>query len=188
MKRTLLSIALVLATVAASGAYAQGAQSGWFVDANAGSAEWNMAQARTNEFSYRIDGGYLWNLGRGNSLGPEIGYTDFGTPSLPLGAASLNAKALTLGANYRFTFSNSNYLLAQAGFARTRFSAKPDSLAIFPDQGTTRANGWYGGIGVGHDFSNALAVDVVYDYYRVSRISGERPHLGVPSAGPEFRF
>lgn len=189
MKKLVLSIALGLAaTVAASGAYAQGSQAGAFVDANVGSAQWNMGQTRTNEFSYSINGGYLWNLGHGSSLGPEIGYTDFGTPSAALGAASLSAKAVTLGANYRFTFSNNNYLLARAGFMRARISAEPASLMVFPGETTRRANGFYGGIGIGHSFSKSLAVDVTYNYYRLSRINGERPHFAVPSAGLEFRF
>lgn len=189
MKKTVLSIALGLATaVATSAAFAQGSQAGWFVDANAGSAQWNMGQPRTNEFSYSIHGGYLWDLGHGSSLGPEIGYTDFGTPSAPLGAASLSAKAVTLGANYRFTFTDNNYLLARAGFMRARISAEPDSFVAFPGATTRRVNGFYGGIGIGHSFSKSLAVDVTYNYYRLSRINGERPHFAVPSAGLEFRF
>ncbi|MGH8111705.1 MAG: outer membrane beta-barrel protein [Rhodanobacteraceae bacterium] len=189
MKKTVLSIALGLATaVVASAAFAQSSQAGWFVDANAGSAQWNMGQTRTNEFSYSIDGGYLWKLGSGSSLGPEIGYTDFGTPNAPFGTASLNAKAVTLGANYRFTFTNNNYLLARAGFMRARISAEPDSFVVFPGETTRRANGWYGGVGIGHNFSKSLAVDVTYNYYRLSRINGERTHFAVPSAGLEFRF
>lgn len=194
MKKTLFALSLGLALIAsASVATAQNVANdngaGGFVGVTAGSAHWNASGATSDRFAYGVNGGYRWSLTDSQSLGAEIGYSDFG--KITSGPASLRGTGETLGANYRYSFGDGsaagNYFVqARAGYLRYNAKASLSGFGSVTDHG----NGFYTGVGVGHDFGRNFALSLNYDFHRANDVFGTGDHVkaGVTSVGAQYRF
>src|SRR6185437_1521571 len=100
-----------------------GADSGFFVNGNAGHSYFGSGQNKGSDTGYQIDGGYRWALAPGFALGPEVGYNDLGNvrvknvfnsnPVVAQGKSSLHG--WTVGANAKYNFTPNWYVSARTG-------------------------------------------------------------------------
>lgn len=195
MKKTLFSLTLGLALLAgASVASAQSANgAGGFVGVSAGSAHLTVANASADRFAYGISGGYRWDVSANQSLGAEVGYVDFGNVRGAVGPfnVKLSATGETLGANYRYTFgddtvSGDYFVAMRAGYLRWNGKVSVAGFGSATDHG----NGFYAGVGLGHDFTRNISLSVNYDFHRANDVAGSGDHInaGVTSIGAQYRF
>ncbi|MGH8114717.1 MAG: porin family protein, partial [Rhodanobacteraceae bacterium] len=78
MRNTAIVLAIA-AVFAAAPVFAQdttptGADSGAFIDGNAGHSYFGSGQNSGSDTGYQVSGGYRWAVGNGFAIGPEIGY------------------------------------------------------------------------------------------------------------------
>lgn len=196
MKQKILALSLALAALGVAGTVqAQDTNgAGAFVGAKVGSVHWKTADASTNRVAYGATGGYRWSLDANQSLGPEIGYTNFGKlrQTGPLGSASLGMEAATLGANYRYTFGQGAapgpyFVQGRAGYLRWHATDKA-RLAGVSSTSHDNGNGWYAGAAVGRDFTPNFGVTLGYDFHRANMDGNRHANFGVASVGAEYRF
>lgn len=197
MKKTLLSLSFALALAAgASTAIAQDTNAngaGGFVGATVGSAHWKADGSTANRFAYGVSGGYRWSLDANQSLGAEIGYTDFGTlhDRSAFASNSLDADAYTLGANYRYAFDNGEvnryFLQARGGYLRWNAKDRLNVYGVGRSSDTEHGNGWYAGVGVGRNLGDNVSLTLNYDFHRANA-SNDHVNFGVASIGAQYRF
>ena len=189
MKKIALSASLaLLALGGVSTAMAQDTSgAGGFVTAQVGNAHWNALGEHVNRFDYGVSGGYRWALDANQSLGAELGYTNFGRirgTAFGLVPYSVKGEGITLGANYRYNFQDpSIYLVGRAGYLRARVHENVPGYGHLNDY----SNGYYVGAAVGYDFTPAFGMQVGYDYNRAKPFGGHA-NLNVVSVGAEYRF
>jgi opacity protein-like surface antigen len=197
MRNTAIVLAIA-ATFAAAPVFAQdantsGADSGFFVNGNVGHSYFGSGKNSGSDTGYAINGGYRWTLGSGFALGPEIGYNDLGNvtlsnafnsqPVIAPGKASLHG--WTVGANAKYSLTPNWYVSARTGlYAWTGHGLSND---INPVDLRRTSDGYYGGVGVGYDFSRKFGVGLGYDYYRAKK-SDLNLSTGLLSANAEIRF
>ncbi|OOY83917.1 hypothetical protein BOW14_12755 [Solemya velum gill symbiont] len=82
----------------------------------------NRLTQKNTGFSYRVSGGYLFNITNNLKIGPELGY--FGYPkdkyTHPNFTFELKGYSVDLLANARYTFNNMLYGFVKGGFAYTQ--------------------------------------------------------------------
>lgn len=194
----ILSAAL-FGLLASGGAFAQSVDSpvsngsGAYVGIKGGQSHWRADGDTSNEFGWGVQGGYRFAIDANQSIGPELGYVDFGKVKdrFPGGHTSIDGKAATLGASYRYSFDNSEvYLLGRAGYERWygRATAAVDGLGYGHD--SDHGNGYYAGVGVGYDLTPQASIVAQYDYHRANDVFDSNTHVnnGVASLGFEYRF
>lgn len=198
MRNTAIVLAIA-AVFAATPVFAQdatnttGADSGFFVNGNAGHSYFGSGRNSGSDTGYQIDGGYRWALAPGFALGPEIGYNDLGNvrlknvfnsqPVVANNKASLHG--WTVGANAKYNFTPNWYVSGRTGL----YAWNGDGMTrdITPISTGRSGDGYYGGVGVGYDFSRAFGVGVGYDYYRAKK-NDINLSTGLLSAQAEVRF
>ena len=167
------------------------ADQGGFVQAKVGNAHWNGYGLSDDRVAYGVSGGYRFNIADRQSIGPEIGYVNFGKPRTSDGqgnSASVKGEAYTVGANYRYRFDATPVSFqARAGYARWHGRAQVTQVGFGTDAASANGNGWYAGLGVGYDFNDRTSLVVVYDYER-NKVFGQHINTGTATAGVEVRF
>lgn len=199
MRNTAIVLALAAAGVfAAVPAFAQdatasGADSGFYVNGAVGHSYFGSGHNSGSDTGYQINGGYRFALTPSFALGPEIGYNDLGnvdinnvfnsSPVIAHGKASLHG--WTVGANAKYSVTPNWYVSARTGLYA--WNGRGTSNDINPVDMHRNADGYYGGLGVGYDFSRKFGVGVGYDYYRAKK-DNLNLSTGLLSAQAEVRF
>lgn len=197
MRNTAIVLAIA-AVFAAAPVFAQdttpaGADSGAFINGNIGQSNIKHGINSGDDTGYAVNGGYRWEVAPNFAIGPEIGYNDLGNvrvknvfnsqPVVAPGKASLHG--WTVGANAHYNFTPNWYVSGRGGLYA--WNGHGMSNDINPVSTSSNSNGWYGGVGVGYDFSRRFGVGVGYDYYHASK-----NHLNLTtdmvSAQAEYRF
>lgn len=145
--------------------------------------------------TYGAQAGYRWHINADNSLGPEIGYIDFGKVDDGIGGfASLKLKgtAVTVGLNYQLTFGSGSFFLdARAGYMHWRGHASSQislgSLGSYSASGDGSGDGEYAGAGVGYYLTRNFGLSMNYDFHTTT-IDHQRVRLGSFTVGADFRF
>lgn len=197
MRNTAIILALAAAGLfAAAPVFAQDAtatDSGFFVNGTVGHSYFGSGQNSGSDKGYAIAGGFRWALGSNFALGPEVGYNDLGNvrlqnlvhsgPVIAAGKAALHG--WTVGANAKYNLTPNWYLSARTGlYAWNGHGASND---IDPVDVHRNADGYFGGVGVGYDFSRSVGVGLGYDYYR-ARKSDINLSTGLLGVNAEVRF
>jgi OOP family OmpA-OmpF porin/outer membrane immunogenic protein len=203
MRNTAIVLAIAAAFVAAPSfiqeAHAQdatnttGADSGFFINGNAGHSYFGSGRNSGSDTGYQISGGYRWALDNGFAIGPEIGYNDLGNirvknvfntnPVVANNKASLHG--WTVGANAKYNFTPNWYVSARTGLYA--WSGDGMTRDLTPISNHRSSDGYYGGLGVGYDFSRNFGVGIGYDYYRAKK-NDINLSTGLLSAQAEVRF
>jgi len=203
MRNTAIVLAIATAFVAApcfiQKAHAQdamnttGADSGFFVNGSVGHSYFGSGQNKGSDTGYQINGGYRWALAPGFALGPEIGYNDLGNirvknvfnsqPVVSDNKASLHG--WNVGANAKYNFTPNWYVAARTGLYA--WDGDGMSRGLTPISTGRSGDGYYGGLGVGYDFSRRFGVGIGYDYYRAKK-HDVNLSTGLLSAQAEVRF
>jgi opacity protein-like surface antigen len=203
MRNTAIVLAIATAFVAApcfiQKAHAQdamnttGADSGFFVNGSVGHSYFGSGQNKGSDTGYQINGGYRWALAPGFALGPEIGYNDLGNirvknvfnsqPVVSDNKASLHG--WNVGANAKYNFTPNWYVAARTGLYA--WDGDGMSRSLTPISTGRSGDGYYGGLGVGYDFSRRFGVGIGYDYYRAKK-HDVNLSTGLLSAQAEVRF
>lgn len=115
---------------------------------------------KSKGFSYRVSGGYLFNISNNFVIGPEIGY--FGYPDNKYKANGttvykFTGQVIDLLANARFYFADNFYVLGKAGIAYTRQKAKDEITNTTKSKILPEAS-----LGVGYKFMKNLSADISY--------------------------
>ncbi len=196
--------AFVLATAAAfavAPAFAQNytgtatpdPDSGFFINGSAGHSYFGSGHNSGSDTGYAINGGYRWALGNGFAIGPEIGYNDLGNVRIhnifnSNDIISPNKAALhgwTVGANAKYNFTPNWYVDAHTGLYKWYGHGLNNDLS--PLDVHRNADGYYGGVGAGYDFSRNFGVGLDYTYYRAEK-SDLNLSTGVLGVQAEVRF
>ena len=197
MRNTAIALAAI-AVFAAAPVFAQDANppstdSGFFINGNVGPSNLKHGINRGNDTGYAVNGGYRWALSPNFAIGPEVGYNDLGNvriknvfnsnPVLAPGKASLHG--WTVGANAHYDFTPNWYLSARGGLYA--WNGHGLSNDIDPVDTHRNSDGWYGGVGIGYDFSRNFGIGVGYDYYHASK-GNLNLTTDMVSAQAEYRF
>lgn len=180
MRNTAIVLALAAAGLfAAAPAFAQdtspGADSGFFLNGNVGQSNIKHGINSGDDTGYAVNGGYRWALSPNFAIGPEIGYNDLGNvriknvfnsqPVVSPGKASLHG--WTAGASAHYNMTPNWYLSARGGlYAWKGHGMSNDVNPVATDR---NSSGWYGGVGVGYDFSRNFGIGLAYDYYHAKK-------------------
>lgn len=202
MRNTAIVLAIAAAFVAAPAfiqpAHAQdttpsGADNGFFINGNVGQSNIKHGINSGDDTGYAVNGGYRWALSPNFAIGPEVGYNDLGNirvknvfnsnPVVAPGKASLHG--WTFGANAHFNMTPNWYLSARGGLYA--WSGEGMSNDINPVSAHRDADGWYGGVGAGYDFTRHFGIGIGYDYYHASK-SNLNLTTDMVTAQAEYRF
>jgi OOP family OmpA-OmpF porin/outer membrane immunogenic protein len=170
------------------------AESGAFVAGAIGHAWNDDGPERIDTTAWRVGLGYRWAITPGVALGFDVGYADLGTLArvaatfvTPSGSSSLpvefSAKGPSLGFDARFDIAPAWFVDARVGAQRANYSLRPSPLVMPIDN----ENGWYAGVGIGHDFGRAWSLGLGYDRVHVGFGTGDvdSDRLSVQA---EYRF
>ncbi|HEX5353473.1 MAG TPA: porin family protein [Rhodanobacteraceae bacterium] len=197
MRNTVIALA-VTAVFAAAPAFAQqitppGADSGFFINGNVGPSNIKHGINNGSDTGFAVDGGYRWAVSPNFAVGPEVGYNDLGNinvtnvfnsnPVVAHNKASLHG--WTAGANAHLNFMPNWYVSARGGLYA--WSGHGLSNDLNPVSTHRNSDGWFGGVGVGYDFSRHFGVGVGYDYYHASK-DNLNLTTDMVSAQAEYRF
>lgn len=168
---------------------------GGFVTLKAGSGNLSTPIVNTSGFSYAVSAGYRWALPGNQALGVELGYLNQGRVHHDfqgVAQASEKGHALTVGPTYRFTFGDGTragdyFASVRTGYMRWHGNARASSSETLLLTTGDKGNGWYAGVGFGHDFSPHASVSLNYDFYRANA-SYYHVNLGFTSLAMEYRF
>lgn len=164
---------LLLAAFSSPAMAADGAGSGIFLDAKAGSVIGKPAgtgYSSETHTSWGADGGYLWKTDDANSFGFELGYMHFGNIAQSggnSGVASDTANAMTVGGRYEHLFGEDQVWLVQlrAGLASMKVDGNFNSFFGPSGSSSWRENGPYVGFGVGRRITQGFSVLAVYSNF-----------------------
>ena len=197
MRKTLTALSIAAVFAVSVPALAQNTgdtdNSGFFINGNAGHSQVISGPNSGSDTGYAINGGYRWSLTPNFSLGPEIGYNDLGNvqiknvfnsqPVVANDKSSLHG--WTAGANAHYNFTPNWYVSGRAGLYAWRGQGLNNDP--FPVDEHRSDNGYYGGAGVGYDFSHHFGVGVAYDYYHANK-SDLNLSTNLWSVNAEYRF
>lgn len=197
MRNTAIALAVATALVAAPAfaqdTYGNTANNGFFVNGNVGASNIKHGINEGDDTGYAINGGYRWALAPNFAIGPEIGYNDLGNikvknvfnsnPVVAPGKASLHG--WTFGANAHYNFTPNWYVSGRGGLYA--WSGEGMSNNINPVSTHDDGDGWFGGVGVGYDFTPHFGVGLNYDYYHADK-DNLNLTTDMVSAQAEYRF
>ncbi|MGN2254567.1 outer membrane beta-barrel protein [Frateuria sp. GZRe12] len=204
MNKYVISLSALILAGACSSAVAQD-NGAFFVNAGAGQSTYHLDAADGGNYAGDKTGtatalrlGYLWHGPVG--IGVEGGYIDLGElhASLISGAvleeASVRAKGWLLGATGKYHFADQWFVSARGGWLHAssdvdyRISTPVDSMSA---SSSANGDGWYGGVGVGYDFSDNVGLCVNYDNYHVKARTDDLSadaNVGTWMVTAEYRF
>jgi OOP family OmpA-OmpF porin len=199
-----LSAALVLSSAPALAA--DQTDGGFFVRGTAGQSNYRVSNqyfSSNTGFGWGLGGGYRWATTSGN-WGVDAGYVDLGKAKLNknyvnyesgLGLGTqgkASSHGWSIGGNYLYQFDNNWNVQARTGMVFTHSRASVTLSDTFNTttysyrEGSSNTS-WYGGVGVGYDFSHNLGLGLTYDYYRIG-FNGGSNHASLLSLAAEYRF
>lgn len=195
MRNTAIVLAMA-AVFAATPVFAQDTttgNSGFFVNGTAGHSYFGSGQNSGNDVGYALNGGYRWTVAPNFAIGPEVGYNDLGnvtlgnlvssSPVVAPGKASLHG--WTLGGNAKYSFAQNWYASARVGLYAWRGQGVTNDIS--PLNVHRNSDGYYGGVGIGYDFSHSFGVGLDYNYYRAKK-NNLNLSTGVLGVNAEVRF
>lgn len=201
MKKTLVAIAIGTAALAiAPSTFAQTdqanpgntAQNAWFINARAGQAQLHKGRYHDSDTGYDANIGYRWAVGPGVALGVEAGYNDLGKVDIndafhdsSISKTKSKLHGWTAGVNGHFNFTPLWYVSARAGLYGWKGEGVTNQAD--PVRKDVDKTDWYGGVGVGYDFSQNWSLGVNYDYYHAKK-DDLNLSTNVFSVGAEYRF
>lgn len=204
MNKYMMPIAALALAGASGSAFAQD-HGAFFVNAGAGQATYhvdensggNYAQDDTDAAA-ALRLGYLWH--GPVDFGVEGGYVDLGElkASLISGAvleeAKVNAKGWLLGGVGKYHFADQWFVSARAGWLHASSDVEYHvSTPVGSASGSSNVDGdgWYGGVGMGYDFSSNFSLGFNYDNYHVKAKTDEvsaDANVGTWMVTAEYRF
>jgi outer membrane autotransporter protein len=198
-KLTALAVVAGLAAIPVASQAAE-AKDGFFVNGSIGRSELNKGVYDDTDTGYIANLGYRWALAPNFALGVEGGYTDLGkwTGNLviltdpPEGSPYIDSelKGWTLGANAHWNLTDNWYVSGRAGLFRANLKGEYLTIAsgaVARASVDDTSNKWYGGVGVGYDFTRNFGVGISYDYYQ-ARKDGPKFDPSLVSVTAEARF
>lgn len=196
MNKRLITLALAAAgMVAATSAFAQDRSdnAGWFINGNVGRTSIDKGPYNDSDTGYAFGTGYRWALSPSVALGVEAGYNDLGNikvknifTSDPVLAKERSAlRGWTAGLNGHFNMSPNWYVSARTGVYGWRGHGLSNNTN--PLRKSVSKTDFYGGVGVGYDFSSNWSVGVNYDYYDAKK-SNVNLSTDMVSMSAEYRF
>ena len=195
MKKNLITLALVAAgMVADTSDFAQSADNaGWFVNGNVGRTSIDKGPYNDSDTGYAFGTGYRWGLTPSVALGFEAGYNDLGNikvsnvfTSDPVLAKERSAlRGWTAGINGHFNVTPNWYISARTGVYGWRGHGLSNNDN--PLRKSVSKTDFYGGAGVGYDFSNNWSLGVNYDYFDAKK-SQVNLSTDMLSVSTEYRF
>ncbi|ULU24842.1 porin family protein [Dyella terrae] len=177
---------------------------GFFVRGNAGQSDYRINSnyfSNNNDFGWGLGAGYRWATSSGN-WGVDGGYVDLGQSNPNKNFLSdqfgLNAKITgkvashgwSLGGNYIYEFNDNWNVQARTGilFSTSRLNLNVyGPLGSLSERESSSNTSWYGGVGMGYDFTRNISMNLSYDYYRIG-FDGGHGHASLLSLGAEYRF
>lgn len=208
-----LAGALALASASASASSSVG---NFFINAGVGQAQYHVG--RTDGLGYKLDEkdtagalrfGYAWHVSRDFDLGVEGGYVDLGKlvasyhyenadrSYVVNEHADIGATGWLGGVNGKLNFADHWYVSARAGWLRSTADAtyhfSATGYASEYGSGDADGDGWYGGVGVGYDFTRDFSLGLNFDNYHakadVDNVLGPvDSNVGTYTFTAEYRF
>ena len=205
--------ALALASATASATSSVG---NFFINAGIGQAQYHVG--RTDGLGYKLDEkdtagalrfGYAWHVSHDFDLGVEGGYVDLGKLVASYHYentdatyfvdehADLNATGWLAGVNGKFNFADHWYVSARAGWLRSSADAtyRYSETGYVGEyaSGSADGDGWYGGVGVGYDFTRDFSLGLNFDNYHAkakinNALGTVDSNIGTYTVTAEFRF
>jgi OmpA-OmpF porin, OOP family len=196
MKKILIALGMMCAGIASAPVLAQqlpADNSGWFVAGNVGQAYVSQGPYDGHDTAYAIEGGYRWSVAPNAALGLEAGYNDLGnihlsnafasTPILSRPRSSLHG--FTFGVDGHVNFTPNWFFSARAGIYQWRGEGLGNDTN--PLYRSLEKTDFYGGAGIGYDFSRHFSLSANYDHYQANK---DRLDLttNMVSVRAEYRF
>lgn len=216
MKIITSSVLVGALALAATSVCAASENGNFFINAGVGQSQYHVG--RTDGLGYKLDEkdtagalrfGYAWHVGSAFDLGVEGGYVDLGKLVASYHYAStsgdyvvdehadLGATAWLAGVNGKFNFADNWYVSARAGWLRSKADAtyrySETGYGSAYASGDASGDGWYGGVGVGYDFTPDFSLGLNYDNYHAkakidSALGTLRSNIGAYMFTAEYRF
>ncbi|HET6655295.1 MAG TPA: outer membrane beta-barrel protein [Gammaproteobacteria bacterium] len=179
---------------------------GFFVTAKIGKTAWSLNDQYSDNqkaTTYGAQAGYRWSINDANAIGFDVGYIDFGDIDDADGGlfATFSGSAMTAGANYQFTFAESWYLQARAGYMKLTLDSNvtlpginlqigpfSSNLGLSVSYESDEFDGIYLGVGIGHYFTPGFGLSLNYDYHQADDVYNETLNLATFTVAAEFRF
>lgn len=208
MNRTLAAALAVALLAAPAASFAGEADSGFFLNANAGisltrdslGSDVRVIDRDDSAFGFRA--GYRW--GNVVNYGADVGYVYLGDFSLRMTDGSSRAdfgqkaQGLTVGGNLLYDFNGSNWFVGTRGGwfkARNELVASTRNAAQSKDSKLKYDNdgGWYAGASVGYKVGDNIRFGLAYDDYNNKvkvREAGleQKYNTGMYSGFYEYKF
>jgi OOP family OmpA-OmpF porin len=165
----------------------------WFIDGSVGQAHVNKGPYNDHPTTYAINGGYRWKVGQDLGLGVDVGYNDLGNFKLKNAfnsndvnlTSQRNAlRGWTAGVNGKINVWQGLYISGRAGVYGWKGHG-------YSNQDINRHDldrvSYYGGAGVGYDFSDHFGLGLSYDYFHAKK---DQIDLSTDTASltAEYRF
>ena len=197
MNKTLLSAVLAVATLSPFAAKADEADSSnqlnnFFVTGNLGQSNYRVGGLTDKSDVFQsVRFGWRWN----NIVGAEAGFTSLGQAKISANNLTIGVqpKAVILGVNAKYDVYGPWFVSAHAGYLRSRTTGSV-TYGNFHSSEKSWNNGWYGGVGVGYNVTDNVALALNYDNYHVKygRGGSNQPqtnaNVAAYSASVEYRF
>ncbi|WP_266170898.1 outer membrane beta-barrel protein [Dyella subtropica] len=194
MNKTLLSAVLAVAALSPFAAKADEANqlNNFFVTGNLGQSNYRVGGLTDKSDVFQsVRFGWRWN----NIVGAEAGFTSLGQGKYSANNVTVGVqpKAVILGVNAKYDFYGPWFVSGHAGYLRSRTTG---SVTYGDSRMTEKSwnNGWYGGVGVGYNVTENVALAINYDNYHVKygRGGSNQPqtnaNVAAYSASVEYRF
>ncbi len=196
MNKTIIVLGMITASIASTPVFAQQVphnDSGWFVGGNVGQAYVSQGAYDGHDTAYAINGGYRWSVAPNAALGVEVGYNDLGNIRLSNAFASApilshpksSLHGFTFGVDGHVNFTPNWFFSARAGIYQWRGEGLSNDAN--PLYRSLEKTDFYGGAGIGYDFSRHFSLSANYDHYQANK-----DHLDLTtnmvSVRAEYRF
>jgi opacity protein-like surface antigen len=201
-----LGAALAVASASAAAADANGA---FFINAGVGQSQYHVG--RTDGLGFALDDkdtagalriGYMWHASPSFDLGIEGGYVNLGKITGDyndgdyVAHGDIETYGWLLGVNGKYAFASHWYISARGGWLRStgdltfrdHYNSTGESDYVSADGD---GDGWYGGVGVGYDFTPNFSMGVNYDNYHGKAKAygfGVGANIGTYMVSAEYRF
>lgn len=167
MKKNSFSVAVIISLISSAAladAYVSGAVGSGHLNVDCSGA----ATCKTNGTAFKLAGGYKF----GNGLSAELGYIDFGKASAndANASATLQTRAVTLGAAYKHNFSSTFYGTTRLGVASVKSSVDGTVFGVGSASDTKSTAQAYFGLGLGYSVTPTTHIEIAGDFSRAQYV------------------